>query len=269
MIQQSDNAATDLLIGHVGLEQVNRALVEEGFSGFGPITTLIDVRRKVYRTLDPATNSLTPQQIASLGVVSPVEARLAKLAEIVGTRGYTKAELTRAFERYYAEGHNTASMQTMGALLEGLARGVVVSPEASKKMVEIMLGTQTGLRRIKGGLPSDIPWAHKTGTQYGRIADFGIMYLSPERPVVIACAVKGGKSREQAEAIMAQIAERTFWHLATPEQRLALDAEARAGDLVLEDELLTPEVGKKKKKKRGKKRKVLPEEKINPADDFE
>lgn len=224
MIQQSDNAATDMIIEHVGLDKVNLTLVEEGVFGFGPITTLLDVRRRMYRELDPRTERFTPMELAIIGATTPVEARVAKVVELLGEPPgrYKLADFDDAAERYYASGANTASIEAMAGLVENIVRGKVVSPEASRKMVEVMLGTETGAARIRGGLPINIPLAHKTGTQYRRIGDFGVFFLSGNRAVLFAAAVKGGKSQRQAEEVIGKIANRTYWHLLTPEEQEAL-----------------------------------------------
>lgn len=222
MIQQSDNAATDMVIKLVGVERVNRILVEEGYFGFGPITSLIDVRLLAYERLDPRTvGRLSPHQVMQLGITRPVELRVNKLAEMMGVPAstYTSGGYDKAFRKYYAAGYNAAPVEAMGQLLEGLARGRVITSTRSREMMDVLLGTQTGARRLRGGLPRDTPLAHKTGTQYQRTCDFGVFFMSDDRPVVIAVAVKGGKSRAAAENVIAKLASRTYWHLATPEER--------------------------------------------------
>ncbi len=268
MIQQSDNAATDMIIRHVGLENVNRALQEEGIFGFGPITTLLEVRRLVYREMDTRTAGFSPQDIFSLGVTRPLEKRLLKFTEMLeeppGT--FTAADYSRAFYDYYAQGYNTAPVAAMGELLERLARGKVVDAPASEAMIKVMLGTETGRRRIRAGLPSTVPLAHKTGTQFRRICDFSVFFMGEDRPIVFAIAVKNS-GRRRSEDVVARLAKRAYWHLASPEERAAalkrpppppgpddpldgLDPE--------EEDLLTPTVTKKpatKKKTKARRKK--------------
>ncbi len=64
----------------------------------------------------------------------------------------------------------------MGALMEGLHRGEVVSPQASRAMLDILLD-----QRLNGKLPfflhsRDIDVAHKTGEDDGITHDVGILY---------------------------------------------------------------------------------------------
>ncbi len=265
MIQQSDNAATDLLINHLGVEFVNEVLTEQKIPRFGPITTLIDVRRLVYRNLDPRTAGFTPQDIFRLRTTRPLEKRLAKMAELldepIGT--VTVGDYHRAYAKYYRAGYNTGTVEGMGELLENIVLGKVINVERSKQMLGVLLGTETGGRRIRAGLPADAALAHKTGTQYRRTCDFGVFFMPGERPVVFAIAVKGGKSRSSRETIMARLARRAYWHLATPSERRRIKSvPADHAPMVETDEgeeadlLMTPLLKKAKKRKAARKKKA-------------
>ena len=228
MIQRSDNAATDLLIKRIGIDRVNDALKQEGLeAGFGPITTLLDVRRLVYERIDGRAESLTPGKIFTLGMTRGLDARMALFGDYLKRppRRYTKLDYMRGFESYYRQGYNSAPLTSMVALLEGLARGQVVSAAHSAEIVDIMAGTQTGRTRLRAGLPSDIRFAHKTGTQFRRTCDFGIVFMPDGRQVVITVVVTGGRAR--GEALMARLARRAYWHLASPVERKRLRKIAR------------------------------------------
>src|SRR5688572_21819962 len=268
MIQQSDNAATDIIIRHIGLDNVNRGLVKEGLFGFGPITTLLDVRRLMYQHIDPATADLSPQQIFQLGVVRPLEVRLQTLTELLDRppNSYSKADWSRAFESYYELGYNTGPLEAIGMLLESLERGKIVNAARSRQMIEVMLGTQTGSRRMRAGLPPGTLVAHKTGTQYRRICDVGIFYMQNNRPIVFAACVKGGR-KKQAEDVIGRIAKRTYWHLSPPSERkkLRFPTESTIAGPDLEDdeyddvdELLAPAVRTKSKPTKQKPKKKVP-----------
>ena len=214
MIRYSDNAATDMLINHLGIENVNEGLKKEGVSGFGTITTLLDVRRLVYRELHRRGEKLGPQEIYALRTTKPRRARIAKLREKFGMSSHelNKETLSRAYDRYYDSGYNSAAIREVGILLEKMARGQMLSPAICSKMLEVMLGTKTGVRRIRAGLPVNTPVAHKTGTQYGRINDFSIFYMPDKRPIVFAVSVKGS-SMWSSERLIARVARKAFWHL--------------------------------------------------------
>ncbi|MBI2375651.1 MAG: serine hydrolase [Deltaproteobacteria bacterium] len=210
MIHHSDNAASDLIVRTVGIENVNRTLKEMGYR-FGPITSLIDVRRIVYSRLDPRVEALSAKDIRAIGFAKGGEERALKLSETLhelpGT--YTIPDVHRAFVDYYASGYNSAAMEETGRLIEDIVESRVVSTQASREMIQIMLGTRTGERRIRAGLPDGTALAHKTGTQYGRICDIGVIYLSEARPVVFSACTKWGR-RETSEDLIARLAKRTF-----------------------------------------------------------
>ena len=228
MIQRSDNAATDLLIKRIGIKRVNRALAREGLGGFGPITTLLDVRRLVYRNVHPRSSSLTARKIYSLGMTRGLDARMALFSRLLATpTTYSKFHYANAFEAYYRQGYNSAPLTAMVALLEGLARGRVVSPAYSAEIVDILAGTQTGRNRIRAGLPPDIRFAHKTGSQFRRACDFGIVFMPDGRQIVMSIVVNGGRGRSRAEALMARLGRKAYWHLATPVERQRLRRLAR------------------------------------------
>jgi beta-lactamase class A len=224
MINRSDNAATDMIMRRIGVPNVNKGLVKEGIFGFGPITTLLDVRKLVYKDIDPRAMHLSPNDLMLVGVAENIDGRLIKLAEILHEPPgvFARTDLERAYRNYYRTGYNTAPLDAMLVLLERLAKGKLVAPESSKQMLDVMMKTSTGPRRLRAGFPPNTPFAHKTGTQYQRICDFGVFYMSPERPIVIAACVKGGGSRRKAEDVLAYLAHRTYWHLTPPEKRRSL-----------------------------------------------
>ncbi len=225
MITQSDNAATDLVMRRVGVPNVSKGLVKEGIFGFGHITTLLDVRKLVYKEMDPRVSALAPAEFMAIGVAENIEARLLKLSELLGDEPgkFTPSDLERAFKSYYRTGYNSAPLDAMGVLLERLAKGKLVSQEASKQMIEVMMKTQTGSRRARAGLPPAIRFAHKTGTQYRRVCDFGVFWINADRPVVFAACVKGGQTRKKAEEVIAFMALRTYQWLVPESERASME----------------------------------------------
>lgn len=211
MVHQSDNAASDMIARRVGMDTINRTLIEEGITGFGPLTSLLDVRRLVYRLLDPRVDRLSPQDMRAIGFARTTEDRVIRLTDALGELPgtYTIPDVDRAFREYYRTGYNSATMEAVGTVLERIATGQLISPEASQAMIEVLLGTITGADRIKGKLPPGVQVAHKTGTQYQRICDFGIIYPEPDRPVVFAACTKGGGKR-RAEEVISTVARKAY-----------------------------------------------------------
>ena len=258
MIQRSDNAATDLIINRIGIDRVNRALPREGLGGFGPITTLIDVRRLVYAKIDKASARLKPTDIFTLGVTRNLDARMALFGQYLKKphRRYTRADYASAFQQYYEQGYNSAPLTAMVALLEALVRGRVVSPAHSAEIIDILSGTQTGRTRLRGGLPADVRFAHKTGTQFRRACDFGIVFMPDGRAIIMTIVVKNGRGRTESEALMGRLARRAYWHLATPRerQRLRKLAELRIEAPFEEDRADPDDVPVRRRRRRAKNR---------------
>lgn len=254
MIQQSDNAATDMIIKRIGLSRVNRAMAREKLSGFGPITSLLEVRQIVLSKIEPRVRSLTPLQYYRVGVTRPWSARLLLLSELLelGPGAITVKMYQRAYREYYRAGYNSAPLESMGALMEGLARGRVVSKAMSREMMDILLGTQTGTARFRAGLPPSVALAHKTGTQFQRTCDFAVFYLRPDHPVVLVGCVKGG-TRRRAERMLAQAARYAYWSLLPPRERIRVPKiipEEDTEDDLTEEELLSPGRRRSRRSKR-------------------
>lgn len=212
MIHASDNAASDMLVRKVGVENVNQGLVAQGFEGFGPITSLLDVRRGVYRAVDPTADDLEPEQIKKLRWTAIWDPQVRELERMLGKppRSYRKEDLLAAYDRFYATGVNHAKLESVGKLLEKLARRELVSEQASEQMLQLLYGVQTGHNRIRARLPRGTPVAHKTGSQYERICDLGLIGLPDSTQLVVASCMAGGDDRVAAEATLAGVARKAY-----------------------------------------------------------
>ena len=220
MMRSSDNAASDMLARRVGLSHVNEGLEAEGVVGFAPITYLLDVRRGVYRDLSVTADDLTPRQVRAIRWTPIWDPQLRKLEQLLGlrNRSLTKDVLFRAYRRFYSTGVNSAPMASVGLLLEKLCRGELVSNRASTEMLALMTRTRTSTHRLLGGLPAGTRVAHKTGSQFRRMCDMGVVTLQDAHPLIIATCtetedVKGG------EAAMARLAGRAYELTQTDHQK--------------------------------------------------
>jgi len=77
---------------------------------------------------------------------------------------------------------NTVTARDMALFLEGLWRGQVLSQNASREMLEVLLAQQLN-GKIPARLPPDYPAAHKTGEDDGISHDVGIVYAA--QPFVV------------------------------------------------------------------------------------
>ena len=208
MMRISDNAASDMLAKRVGLQRVNEGLESEGVFGFEPVTYLIDVRRGIYRQLNVAADDLTPFEVRKIRWTQIWEPQLRRLEDLMGQApgSFTRDELLAAYDRFYATGVNAAPMEAVGLLFEKLCRGELVSSQASRDMLELMKRVRTSSNRIMGKLPNGTVVAHKTGSQFRRMCDMGVITLTDARPLVVAACIESGdvKASEEAVATLAR-----------------------------------------------------------------
>jgi beta-lactamase class A len=123
----------------------------------------------------------------------------------------------------------------MNLLLEKILVGQAASPDASAKMVDIMLKCETGLDRIRGLLPSAVSVAHKTGTIGGTINDAGIIFLPEGRGhIVLSVLSKGAEDQDRAAHAIAEIARYAYdYFLFTAPESAEGDLEASGSVLSL------------------------------------
>jgi beta-lactamase class A len=208
MLILSDNTASDLLIEKVGLARVNRRLQRLVPGAFGEITTLADVRRHVYGHITPAAWSLRNRDLLRLKEM-PVTKRTRGLASILKLpgEGLGTTSLDEAYEKYYASGLNSGSLLGYARLLEAIEAGKALGPAMTGLLLETLERVETGRRRIRAGLPKGTVFAHKTGTQYGRVCDFGLARHAEEenhRVLILACA-RDFPSTARAESALAAV----------------------------------------------------------------
>ncbi|MBI5542932.1 MAG: serine hydrolase [Deltaproteobacteria bacterium] len=224
MMDHSDNAAADRLMGLVGLENLNNLPARRGVA-FSRIDTLLGERRRIYSKLDPAGARLTPRQIYELGRCATNAERARLFSRFADRRpAFSSADMDAAFEAFYADRINTASMRQVGQLLDQLSRCEGLSEQGCALAHKLMAECRTGKHRIRAGLPEDAAWEHKTGTQHHRACDIGILYPRPGRPVVIAACTRGFTQVRDAERLLANLGRAVWKALGEP---LALEATGR------------------------------------------
>ena len=211
MILYSDNTASDMLIDLVGVAEVN-AVVESLVPGrFGRITSLSDVRRAIYGQLTPTAERLEGRDLLALRRQPNDAERLKLLSHLTSTpvTEFRQPSLDAAYAAYYASGLNAAPLDAYGELLEALVGGKALRPTYTGYLLAMMERVVTGKRRIQLGLPKDVRFAQKTGTQRGRICDGGLIRTqaaasSPRRILVVACT-RDEPSLERSELALAQV----------------------------------------------------------------
>ena len=227
MMDYSENAAADLLMGKVGLGPLN-ALPRGRGVAFSQIDTLLGERRRIWAELDPKGASLTPQQILALGDQPGPEARARLFSRMVGrSPPFSGADLLRAFRSFYAQRVNSAPMREMGRLLGQVARCYGLSARSCRLARELMGACQTGTGRIRAAIPRGVEWDHKTGTQEGRACDVGILYPLPEHPVVVAACTRDFQDVGDAERLLRQVGAAVWQVLGAPVRQAGATTKRR------------------------------------------
>ena len=210
MMIYSDNTASDMLIGLVGIRNVNALVQSLVPSGFQPITSLADVRRHMYSQLTPAAIRLSGHDFLLLKQQRSDADKRAMLSRLVqvSTQDFRLRSVAEAFDAYYATGLNSARLDAYGQLLELAVTGRVLDAARTTYLVELMERVKTGPNRIKAGLPADVRFAHKTGTQSARTCDSGVVTvprLGRDRKVVVAACTKGDLSVTGSDRALRQV----------------------------------------------------------------
>jgi beta-lactamase class A len=87
---------------------------------------------------------------------------------------------------------DTTSPAAMAADLERIVLGGVLRPVSRATLTGWLVGTQTGPRRLRAGLPSGWRLAHKTGTgMHGTSNDAGIVWPPHRPPLAVAVYLTG------------------------------------------------------------------------------
>jgi beta-lactamase class A len=193
MMLISDNSATDLLLNKVGASNVTERLRTYG--------------------LEKITVDRTCQELIMDAVGMDYE-RYKDLALDELTEAFRKdrAENPEAYEQasknFSAIIKDQSSPEAMNRLLELIYKKEILDTESCDFIIDVMLRCQTGQRRIKGDLPSDVKVAHKTGTIGGTVNDAGIIEL-PDGLGHVALTVLTKDTKEETrevEDVIAQIA---------------------------------------------------------------
>ncbi len=175
MIIFSDNMASDMLIEMVGIDQVNSVLASIVPNGFGRITKLSEVRRQIYGYLIDDPYKLSARDLLLLNEQRADKDRMALLSHLSGVplEKFKMRTLEEAYTAYYATGLNSGRLDAYAELLTLTRNGKVLTQKSTDYLQSLMYRVVTGSQRIKAGLPNDVRFAHKTGTQRRRFCDAG------------------------------------------------------------------------------------------------
>jgi beta-lactamase class A len=193
MIITSDNTATDVMIGKVGLARVNQMLDSLGYRETRLRMTVGQIFRAVWEALDPKYASLTDREVFERG--SPSDSGAARRND--------------AFVRDSTKWLGRTTAREISRLLEQLERGELASPKSTTEMRRI-LRQQFYSSRLPQRVRYRVALGHKTGDWPPLLGnDVGIMYApAPNGPIVIAVFTNGNRgSFFDLEAAEGRVAE--------------------------------------------------------------
>lgn len=210
MIVYSDNTASDMLIGLVGLNAVNALVQQLVPQGIERITTLADVRRHAYGYLTAEAVHLGGQDFFALKRQRNDAERLHTLARLlrVPLASFQRASVSDAFEAYYRSGLNSGRLDAYADLLQQLVDGKALNAVHTAYLLDVMERVQTGAMRIRAGLPASVRFAHKTGTQRARTCDSGLISvprLGRDKRVIVVACTRGELIVDRADRVLRDV----------------------------------------------------------------
>lgn len=188
MITVSDNVATDLLMETVGIANINEFLDELDCPN---TRTSVSMGRYHYRMTyqdDLPTNRSNDMLQAA--------------ASASGANDYGSVSYSDSLD------NNVASPAEMASIMKRMYRGELVSPQASREMLD-MMQTARDERMIRRYLPRDIAAAHKSGSS-GRIkGNVGIVYL-PSGPMIVSAFATANGNDARGDAAIAEVCKLAY-----------------------------------------------------------
>jgi beta-lactamase class A len=171
MIVTSDNTATDIMIGKVGLARVNHMLDSLGYRDTRLRMTMSQTFRAVWEALDPKYSSMTDREVFERGSPNDSAAVRRNLAFVLDSTKWLGRTTAREISR----------------LLEQIERGALASQKSTGEMRRI-LRQQVYTSRLPQRVRFRVAIGHKTGDWPPLLGnDVGIMYAPPPTgPIVIA-----------------------------------------------------------------------------------
>jgi beta-lactamase class A len=169
MIITSDNTATDIMIGKVGRDRVNRLLDSLGYRQTRLNATTGELFRAVWIATDPKYASLTDLEVFTRGFPNDSGANRRNVAFVADSSKWLGKTTAREISR----------------LLEQLQRGQLASQTSTQQMMRI-LREQFYASRFPQRIRSRAGIAHKTGDWPPLLGnDVGIIF-APSGPIVAA-----------------------------------------------------------------------------------
>lgn len=108
--------------------------------------------------------------------------------------------------------NNTTTAYDLMIIFEKIAKGEIVSENACKEMINILLDQKLNTR-IPALLPENVKVAHKTGSITGVGHDSGIVFLPDGRKYVLVILAKNLSSGKEGEKVEAEVSKLIYDYL--------------------------------------------------------
>ena len=221
MIIATDNTASEMLWKRIGIQRVNMLIRElglartsiylpwrEGFlltMGKGPFKDLsVQEAARTWKGLSDHDRMKALDKIdAEFSNLSIDEFR-SEYENLYGMKEEKKFRTQREYDQVF---DNIGTPREIGILLEKVLRGEVVSKEASKSMLNLMLRSMSG-SSLPQYLSDDVRVAARSGITAGSVNNAGIIYVNSNSHIVLCifCKRLEEKNPERAQMAEAKIA---------------------------------------------------------------
>ena len=151
--------------------------------------------RHISLMISKSCNDCTDAMLSAVGGPSAVNAWMRQ----AGIEGFTLSRDIRTLIRedgrsdpaWSVDVRDSATPRAMGQLLAGIYQGRWLSDNSRRVLVDAMLETTTGKRRMRSVLPMSAMLANKTGTLSRTASDIGIFHTPDGRAIAAAIYVTG------------------------------------------------------------------------------
>ena len=202
MLMESDNTAANMLIRTVGADVLNQRAPALLGPQTGRLVDFTEVRRAVYAQFSPDARKLSNMDLVRIAGAPMGPKRVQALANAldVDVDALSVRTMDEAYDRYYSQRWNTATLTGYGAMLENLVRGKLVTPEHQQALYKDLKFDTYDAYRLEAGLPRTVRFIHKTGTQLHRACHMGV--IDPQdggnNAIVVATCAEGLDEQKEA-----------------------------------------------------------------------
>jgi len=221
MIIATDNTASEMLWKRIGIQRVNMLIRELGLAktsiylpwreGF-----LLTMGKGPFKDLSVQEAARTWKGLSDhdrMKVLDEIDAEFSNLSidefrneyeNLYGMKEEKKFRTQREYDQVF---DNIGTPREIGILLEKVLRGEVVSKEASKNMLNLMLRSMSG-SSLPQYLSDDVRVAARSGITAGSVNNAGIIYVNSNSHIVLCifCKRLEEKNPERAQMAEAKIA---------------------------------------------------------------